>query len=64
MKQKAEYTTKDFSHYIAIGKTTNGQKFRDQYTNYAHLMMINFYNARIYGITHEGKRILLKSVTN
>lgn len=64
MKPKKEYTTKDFSHYLVIGKTTNGQKFRDTYTNYAHLMNINFYNATIYGIKPDGKRVKLKTITN
>lgn len=60
---KNEYTTKDFSSYICIGKDTRGKKFRDEYSNFHHANCINMFYGRLYGILKESnKKVLLKTV--
>jgi hypothetical protein len=65
MTKSKQYTTNDFKQYVVIGYYYNTKKrFKTFCVNYSQMSMINLWNGRKYGITHEGKRVLLETVTN
>lgn len=64
-----EINISDFSSFIVIGKLRlSNKRFKHTYSGtYAGFMtanQINLYNGSMWGLTKEGKRKLLKRVSN
>jgi len=54
-----------FDHFITTGRYYNSnKKFRSRYEKSFHAFSINLWNGRVWGVTKEGKRKLLKQVIN
>lgn len=62
---KQQYSASDFKGFVVTGKLYRSNKrFSDHYSDFKHAMMINLWNGRVWGVLHNGKRVLLKTVTN
>lgn len=53
-----------FTHYVITGTTVQGKRFRMQTSNAMHADCINLYNGSVWGVKTDGKRKLLKRVSN
>ncbi len=64
MRSKKKYTTSDFISYVVTGFLYNTDKrFKPIRTsNWKQAKSINLWKGKIWGIKHDGRRILIISV--
>ena len=64
MKQR-EFHLKNFDHHIMTGfHFGSKRKFRHAFTSYFHVVGINLWRDRVWGVKPDGKRTLLERVWN
>jgi hypothetical protein len=64
-KTQKQYMVSDFKEFHVTGRLYNSTKrFKHVYTDYRTAMMINLWNGSVFGVKHNGKRVLLERVYN
>jgi len=59
-----EHYLSNFKEFLCIGKDRAGKRFRMCYSNYFHARCINMWQGNLWGVTHDGRRVLLNSTRN